>query len=35
MLRLEIRRIPHEYPKMIYESPEQGFFDTHQIEIKR
>ena len=27
ILRLKIRRIPKEYPKQIYGSPEQKFFD--------
>ena len=27
-LRLKIRRIPENYPKIIYEKPEQKFFDN-------
>jgi hypothetical protein len=26
-LRLKIRKIPYEYPKVIYENPDQKFFD--------
>ena len=37
-LRLKIRKIPEEYPKRIYENPEQKFFDNAEgnfIAIKR
>lgn len=37
-LRLKIRKIPFDYPKMIYENPEQSFFDNIEgtsIRIKR
>jgi len=26
-LRLRVRKIPYEYPKIIYENPDQKFFD--------
>ena len=38
MLRLKIRKIPIEYPKLILQSPNQEFFDVlerKQIAIKR
>ena len=37
-LRLKIRKIPLHYPKIIYENPEQSFFDNLEgtgIRIKR
>ncbi len=37
-LRLKIRRIPHEYPKLILESPDETFVDVlekRNIAIKR
>ena len=27
-LRLSVRKIPEDYPKIVYESPEQKFFDN-------
>jgi len=26
-LRLKVRKLPHEYPKIIYENPDQKYFD--------
>ncbi len=37
-LRLELRKIPEEYPKIIYQKPEQGYYDgaeKHHIAIKK
>jgi hypothetical protein len=37
-LRLRIRKIPEDYPKLIYENPDQHFFDNLegvQISVKR
>ncbi len=37
-LRLKLRKIPNNYPKIIYENPEQKFFDNIEktkIAIKR
>lgn len=37
-LRLKVRKIPFHYPKIIYEDPEQLFFDnfeSNKIAIKR
>ncbi len=37
-LRLKIRKIPEEYPKIIYKNPDQKFFDNLEntnIAIKR
>ena len=37
-LRLKIRKIPADYPKIIYKSPEQKFFDVSEgtfIAIKK
>jgi hypothetical protein len=37
-LRLKIRKIPEEYPELIYENPEEKYYDTAEdtfIAIKR
>ncbi len=37
-LRLKIRKIPYDYPKIIFNQPEQKFFDTAEktyISIKK